>query len=326
MRFYATPGRSDSRRNSDHLLHGLHQRPEITSTWWFQLQSREPVSGEPMQWPPGHVGLSPPLCRPVLRLKGTTRLCRRGAGWHSTNYLFHSVSCAPFSRDTASLPRTDASNVTNSISCCHLDFPTPRQSRLPVISASVLQWLWRSLTYWKRQPFRIIRTPGRRLPRLPVESLNDPRNARQIPPRSAGYRQAPLTCPLLAGRTFRILPCVSTDPFVIAAMPLSPLAGNQPPRTVSCDLARLGTGLPPNSARSTDPNQRVSFGTSGTPRYVSQRTFTEAPHPAITRPFGECTATAGATGPLYMGKGHPCCRLPRSGTALRSSLPTTSPP
>ncbi|MFO1461738.1 MAG: phosphoglucomutase (alpha-D-glucose-1,6-bisphosphate-dependent) [Verrucomicrobiota bacterium] len=99
-------------------------------------------------------------------------------------------------------------------------------------------------------------------------------------------------------------------------MPLSPLAGKPAPRELLVDLARLERDYLEQRPDPTDPNQRVSFGTSGHRGTSRNGTFTEAHILAITQAICEYRHRQGTTGPLYMGKDTHALSAPAQRTAL----------
>ncbi|MBL9175424.1 MAG: alpha-D-glucose phosphate-specific phosphoglucomutase [Verrucomicrobiales bacterium] len=99
-------------------------------------------------------------------------------------------------------------------------------------------------------------------------------------------------------------------------MPLSPLAGKPAPRELLVDLARLERDYLEQRPDPSDPNQRVSFGTSGHRGTSRNGTFTEAHILAITQAICEYRHRQGTTGPLYMGKDTHALSAPAQRTAL----------
>src|SRR5262245_25760326 len=83
---------------------------------------------------------------------------------------------------------------------------------------------------------------------------------------------------------------------------LSPLAGKPAPKEMLVDLARLERDYYERGPDLADPNQRVSFGTSGHRGSSLRGTFTEAHILAITQAICDFRRTKGTDGPLYMGK------------------------
>src|SRR5262245_15930411 len=103
-------------------------------------------------------------------------------------------------------------------------------------------------------------------------------------------------------------------------MAISPLAGKPAPKEMLVDLARLEREYYERSPDMGDPNQRVSFGTSGHRGSPLHGTFTEAHILAITQAIcdyrGSHSGPAGTPGPLYMGKDTHAISGPAQRTAL----------
>ena len=99
-------------------------------------------------------------------------------------------------------------------------------------------------------------------------------------------------------------------------MPLSPLAGKPAPRDLLVDLAQLERDYLEQRPDPSDPNHRVSFGTSGHRGTSRNGTFTEAHILAITQAICEYRHRQGTTGPLYMGKDTHALSAPAQRTAL----------
>jgi phosphoglucomutase len=85
-------------------------------------------------------------------------------------------------------------------------------------------------------------------------------------------------------------------------MPLSPLAGKPAPKSLLIDVTRLERDYHERKPDMADPNQRVSFGTSGHRGTPLNATFTEAHILAITQAICEYRKGHGIDGPLFMGK------------------------
>jgi phosphoglucomutase len=83
---------------------------------------------------------------------------------------------------------------------------------------------------------------------------------------------------------------------------LSPLAGKPAPKEMLVELARLEQEYYERRPDLVDPNQRVSFGTSGHRGSSLRGTFTEAHILAITQAVCDFRRMKGTDGPLYMGK------------------------
>ena len=100
------------------------------------------------------------------------------------------------------------------------------------------------------------------------------------------------------------------------SLTLSPLAGQPAPKEMLVDLARLERDYYERQPDLTDPNQRVSFGTSGHRGSSLRGTFTEAHILAITQAICEFRRTKGTDGPLYLGKDTHALSGPAQRTAL----------
>ncbi len=83
---------------------------------------------------------------------------------------------------------------------------------------------------------------------------------------------------------------------------ISPLAGKPAPKEMLVDVARLEREYSKRRPDLNDPNQMVSFGTSGHRGSPLHGTFTEAHILAITQAICDYRRQQGADGPLYMGK------------------------
>src|ERR1700735_4104977 len=83
---------------------------------------------------------------------------------------------------------------------------------------------------------------------------------------------------------------------------ISPLAGKPAPKELLVDLARMEKDYFERRPDLDDPNQLVSFGTSGHRGTPFDGTFTEAHILAITQAICEYRAGKGITGPVYVGK------------------------
>ncbi len=102
----------------------------------------------------------------------------------------------------------------------------------------------------------------------------------------------------------------------INGMTISPLAGKPAPKELLVDVARLEKEYFGRRPDMSDPNQRVSFGTSGHRGSPSQGSFTEAHILAITQAICDYRREQGTDGPLYMGKDTHAVSGPAQGTAL----------
>jgi phosphoglucomutase len=99
-------------------------------------------------------------------------------------------------------------------------------------------------------------------------------------------------------------------------MAISPLAGKPAPKNLLVDLARLERDYYERKPDVANPNQLVSFGTSGHRGTSLDGTFTEAHILAITQAICEFRAKQGTTGPLFMGKDTHALSTPAQRTAL----------
>jgi phosphoglucomutase len=99
-------------------------------------------------------------------------------------------------------------------------------------------------------------------------------------------------------------------------MAISPLAGKPAPREMLVDVARLEREYFERRPEPDDPNQMVSFGTSGHRGSPLQGTFTEAHILAITQAISDYRRGQGTDGPLYMGKDTHALSEPAQRTAL----------
>src|SRR5579864_7463634 len=97
---------------------------------------------------------------------------------------------------------------------------------------------------------------------------------------------------------------------------LSPLAGKPAPKEMLIDVAQLEREYFTRRPDLSDPNQMVSFGTSGHRGSPLHGTFTEAHILAITQAICDYRRTAGTDGPLYMGKDTHAASDPAQRTAL----------
>jgi phosphoglucomutase len=97
---------------------------------------------------------------------------------------------------------------------------------------------------------------------------------------------------------------------------LSPLAGKPAPKEMLIDVAKLEREYFERRPDLGDPNQMVSFGTSGHRGSPVHGTFTEAHILAITQAICEYRRSVGTDGPLYMGKDTHAVSDPAQRTAL----------
>jgi len=99
-------------------------------------------------------------------------------------------------------------------------------------------------------------------------------------------------------------------------MAISPLAGKPAPKEMLVDLARLERDYYERRPDVGDPNQLVSFGTSGHRGSSLRGTFTEAHILAVTQAICDYRRSQGTDGPLYMGKDTHAASEPAHRTAL----------
>jgi len=99
-------------------------------------------------------------------------------------------------------------------------------------------------------------------------------------------------------------------------MALSPLAGKPAPKEMLVDLARLEREYYARHPDVADPNQLVSFGTSGHRGSSLQASFTEAHILAIAQAICDYRRGRRIDGPLYMGKDTHALSDPAQRTAL----------
>ncbi|MGH9433621.1 MAG: phosphoglucomutase, alpha-D-glucose phosphate-specific, partial [Terriglobia bacterium] len=97
---------------------------------------------------------------------------------------------------------------------------------------------------------------------------------------------------------------------------ISPLAGRPAPKEMLIDVARLEREYFERRPDLSDPNQMVSFGTSGHRGSPFSGTFTEAHMLAITQAICDYRRAHGPDGPLYMGKDTHAVSDPAQRTAL----------
>ena len=97
---------------------------------------------------------------------------------------------------------------------------------------------------------------------------------------------------------------------------ISPLAGKPAPKEMLVDVARLEREYFDRKPNVHDPNQLVSFGTSGHRGSPLHGTFTEAHILAITQAICDYRRDHGTDGPLYMGKDTHAVSGPAQRTAL----------
>lgn len=120
-----------------------------------------------------------------------------------------------------------------------------------------------------------------------------------------------------SGKVKQMAQALESQPKVKAGSPtLSPLAGKPAPREMLIDVARLEKEYFERKPDLSDPNQLVSFGTSGHRGTPMHGTFTEAHILAITQAICDYRRQQGTDGPLYMGKDTHALSAPAQRTAL----------
>ncbi len=95
-----------------------------------------------------------------------------------------------------------------------------------------------------------------------------------------------------------------------------PLAGRPAPAELLIDVARLERDYYQRQPDLADPQQLVSFGTSGHRGSPSNGTFTEAHILAVAQAIAEFRHQQGLTGPLFLGKDTHAASAPAERTAL----------
>src|SRR3984957_21180967 len=104
-------------------------------------------------------------------------------------------------------------------------------------------------------------------------------------------------------------------------MSTHPDAGKPAPKDLLIDVSRLEAAFYEGKPDPTDPNQLVSFGTSGHRGTSSNATFTEAHILAITQAICDYRQGQGVTGPLFMGKDTHALSAPAQRPALTVLAP-----
>jgi len=97
---------------------------------------------------------------------------------------------------------------------------------------------------------------------------------------------------------------------------VSPMAGKPATREMLVDVTRLEREYFARSPNVEDPNQLVSFGTSGHRGSSLRASFNEAHILAITQAICDYRRSQGTNGPLYMGKDTHALSGPAQCTAL----------
>jgi phosphoglucomutase len=99
-------------------------------------------------------------------------------------------------------------------------------------------------------------------------------------------------------------------------MALSPLAGKPAPTDLLIDADKLVSAYYSRKPDLGDPQQHVSFGTSGHRGTADDGTFTEAHIQAVTQAICDYRTANGVAGPLFMGKDTHALSAPAERTAL----------
>ncbi|MDB5298700.1 MAG: Phosphoglucomutase [Phycisphaerales bacterium] len=99
-------------------------------------------------------------------------------------------------------------------------------------------------------------------------------------------------------------------------MSISPLAGKPAPSNLLIDLNALSAAYEQRTPDLSDPQQLVSFGTSGHRGTPLDGSFTQAHILAITQAICDYRRDKGIDGPLYMGKDTHAASTPAQRTAL----------
>src|SRR5437867_7251726 len=99
-------------------------------------------------------------------------------------------------------------------------------------------------------------------------------------------------------------------------MSLHPLAGRPAPADLLIDVGKLERAYYERLPDLSDPNQLVSFGTSGHRGSPFDGSFTEAHILAMTEAICDYRRSQGIDGPLFMGKGSHAASPPAERTAL----------
>src|SRR5690349_13583647 len=99
-------------------------------------------------------------------------------------------------------------------------------------------------------------------------------------------------------------------------MPLHPLAGKPAPANLLIDRSQLERDYYERKPDVSNPNQLVSFGTSGHRGTPTDSTFTEAHIVAIAQAICEWRRDKGVDGPLYIGKDTHAVSTPAQRSAL----------
>ena len=109
---------------------------------------------------------------------------------------------------------------------------------------------------------------------------------------------------------------VAQSKAIVTGETIAPLAGKPAPKEMLIDIERLEKEYFERRPDISDPNQLVSFGTSGHRGSPLHGTFTEAHILAITQAICDYRRGRGTDGPLYMGKDTHALSCPAQHTAL----------
>src|ERR1700722_5815668 len=109
---------------------------------------------------------------------------------------------------------------------------------------------------------------------------------------------------------------LETQPQTIPGETISPLAGKPAPKEMLIDVSRMEKEYYEHKPDVRDPNQLVSFGTSGHRGSPLHGTFNEAHILAITQAICQYRRGQATDGPLYMGKDTHALSAPAQRTAL----------
>src|SRR4051812_44836458 len=100
------------------------------------------------------------------------------------------------------------------------------------------------------------------------------------------------------------------------SMAISPLAGKLPPNDILIDLSKLERDYYGKTPDPNNPQQRVSFGTSGHRGSPAESSFNEAHLLAITQAVCDWRKEKAIDGPLFLGKDTHAADQPATRTAL----------
>src|SRR6201999_3352086 len=111
------------------------------------------------------------------------------------------------------------------------------------------------------------------------------------------------------------LPAMTPQPCALS-MKTNPLAGKPAPKDLLIDVSRLEAAFYETKPDPGDPNQLVSFGTSGHRGTSLNGTFTETHILAITQAICDYRRKEQIDGPLFMGKDTHALSRPAERVAL----------